>query len=256
MKNKMRTPNPEPHLSTVILRTLVGSTVHGLCVAQQDDRDEMGICVEPLQHLLGLRERFEQYEFRTQPKGHRSGPGDLDLVIYGLAKWARLALQGNPTILLPLYAPDSAILHIDERGRALRRMADQFISDDTLDRFIGYMREQRYRMRDRVRQPRRPELIEQFGYDTKYAGHVIRLGNQGIEIGLTGRLTLPMSDPVRQRILDIRTGRVSEADVLAEAEDLETKLLLIRETSPFGPPRTQPIEQFVTQLYVEQCRLP
>lgn len=30
-----------------ILRCLVGSTVHGISVSDQDDRDEMGVCVEP-----------------------------------------------------------------------------------------------------------------------------------------------------------------------------------------------------------------
>lgn len=38
-----------------ILRGLVGSTVHGLSVSDQDDRDEMGICVEPWEHFFGLR---------------------------------------------------------------------------------------------------------------------------------------------------------------------------------------------------------
>ena len=33
----------------------------------------------------------------------------------------------------------------------------------------------------------RPELIAAHGYDTKYAGHVLRLGYQGIEFLETGR---------------------------------------------------------------------
>ena len=36
---------------------------------------------------------------RTQPEGVRSGPGDLDLIVYSLRKWMRLALTGNPTVL-------------------------------------------------------------------------------------------------------------------------------------------------------------
>ena len=43
-----------------------------------------------------------------QPEGARSGAGDLDLVIYSLRKWARLAAQGNPTVLLLLFVPDDA----------------------------------------------------------------------------------------------------------------------------------------------------
>lgn len=73
---------------TTILRGTVGSTVHGLHHADQDDRDEMAIFVEPPEFLVGLRLArsgsswgpFEHYVERTQPEGARSGPGDLDLV--------------------------------------------------------------------------------------------------------------------------------------------------------------------------------
>jgi uncharacterized protein len=49
--------------------------------------------------------RFEQYERHTawdRPGGlaNRSGAGDLDVIIYSARKWARLAMAGNPTVLL------------------------------------------------------------------------------------------------------------------------------------------------------------
>jgi RNA repair pathway DNA polymerase beta family len=33
------------------------------------------------------------------------GAGDLDVIIYSARKWGRLALAGNPTVLLVLFAP-------------------------------------------------------------------------------------------------------------------------------------------------------
>jgi hypothetical protein len=54
--------------SGMMLRVLVGSGVHGTAISGQDDRDEMGICVEPHNTVIGL-DRFEHYEFRTQPQG-------------------------------------------------------------------------------------------------------------------------------------------------------------------------------------------
>jgi hypothetical protein len=50
----------------------------------------MGVCVEPMQYILGLRE-FEHWVWRTQPEGRSNGPGDLDLTIYGLRKYCRLS---------------------------------------------------------------------------------------------------------------------------------------------------------------------
>jgi predicted nucleotidyltransferase len=83
-----------------ILRCQVGSGVHGTAIEGYDDRDEMGICVEPPEYVIGLK-RFEQYMYRTKPEGVRSGPGDLDLTIYSLRKWLRLALQVNSSWLPP-----------------------------------------------------------------------------------------------------------------------------------------------------------
>lgn len=233
-----------------ILRGVVGSTVHGLSVSDQDDRDEMGICVEPWAHFFGLSERFEQVVYRTQPEGHRSGPGDLDLVIYSLGKWARLALKGNPTILTPLFLPDSAITVDTPTGKALRALAPHFIGNSIFGPYLGYMAQQRHRMTNRVRMPSRTELIERYGFDTKYAGHLIRLGYQGIEMATTGKLTLPMQPQQRERILSIRTGGVAEADVLEEAAALEGKLVALRDSSALPPPNVALVEEFVMDTYL------
>jgi hypothetical protein len=63
-----------------ILRTVVGSGVHGIAIAGTDDHDEMGVFVEPPGHVLGLGGPVDHYVYRTQPEGARSGPGDTDLL--------------------------------------------------------------------------------------------------------------------------------------------------------------------------------
>ncbi len=78
-----------------ILRSLVGSTVHGLANPGTDDRDEMGVCVEPREYVIGLRSG-EHWVFRTQPEGVPSGPGDLDLTIYGLREVLPARDEGQP----------------------------------------------------------------------------------------------------------------------------------------------------------------
>lgn len=162
-----------------ILRCQVGSGVHGIAIDGQDDRDEMGICVEPPEYVIGLR-KFEQYIFRSQPEGHRSGPGDLDLVVYSARKWMRLALTGNPTVLLPLFVPDSEIVTLTELGKDLRSRADMVVSRQAGHRFRGYLEAQRARLLGvgGGRHTNRPELIEAHGFDTKFAAHMVRLGIQ------------------------------------------------------------------------------
>ncbi|SFP48800.1 Predicted nucleotidyltransferase [Amycolatopsis arida] len=220
-----------------ILRCQVGSGLHGTAVRGQDDRDEMGLCVEPPEYVIGLR-RFEQYIHRTQPDGVRSGPGDLDLVVYSLRKWMRLALTGNPTVLLPLFVPDGEIVAITEIGRELRARSERIVSRQAGRRFLGYLRAQRERMLGlRGRRVNRPELVEAHGFDTKFAMHMVRLGVQGVELLETGRLTLPVPEPWLGWLRDLRQGRIPKTEALDAAGDWSAGWsdLSTRRRCPSGP---------------------
>lgn len=218
-------------LGGTILRCQVGSGVHGTSIKGHDDRDEMGIAIEPPEYVVGLR-RFEQYEYHTaweRPGGlaNRSGPGDLDETIYSARKWMRLALNGNPTVLLPLFVPESEIVLITTLGRELRDLTPVIVSRQAGHRFAGYLQAQRRGLLShdgKGRDVTRPELIEQYGWDTKFGGHMVRLGYQGIELLETGRITLPMPEPERAIVREIRTGGISMTDALRLAEEQEGRI--------------------------------
>ncbi len=240
-----------------ILLGLVGSTVHGVTVEAADDRDEMGICIEPPEYVAGLR-HFQQWVYRTQPEGRRSGPGDIDRTVFSLRKWCRLALAGNPTVMLLLHVPDEQCSVLEEPGRALRENRQWFASRRVGRAYLGYMERQRERMTGERGQMRvnRPELIAAHGFDTKYAGHVLRLGYQGIEFLESGGLTLPMPARERSRVLDVRNGRVSFQDVLAEADDLRRRLETLLEESPLPEqPDGESVNAFLAQAYPAWWRL-
>jgi uncharacterized protein len=96
----------------------------------------------------------------------------------------------------------------------------------------------------------RVELIERFGYDTKYAMHMLRLGHQGVEFLESGRLTLPIRDPVRTHLMDVREGRSNLADVLEECTQLELRLAALLDSSPLPPePDSRTAETFVMDTY-------
>lgn len=208
-----------------ILRATVGSTVYGLNIPGQDDTDEMGICIEPPDFVLGLRQ-FEQWVYRTQPEGHRSGPGDLDLTIYGLRKYVRLAAKGNPSILLLLYVPNEYCSIRTQLGQELRDNADKFASKIAIRKYLGYMKSQKERLLGDRGQMRvnRPELIEAHGFDTKYAMHALRLGFQGREFARTGRVSLPMNEADRSFLYAVRSGEVPLERVKVIYEKLENDL--------------------------------
>lgn len=189
-----------------ILRTVVGSGVHGIAIAGTDDHDEMGVFVEPAERVLGLALPVPHYVFRTQPEGARSGPGDVDLVMYSLRKYLRLATKGNPTALLPLFAPADSVVVLTPLGAELRALAPSVLSQRAVRRFLGFMNSQRERLLGRGRA--RPELVARHGYDVKYASHALRLAHQGREVLRDGRLTLPMPAVERAEVLRVKSGGV------------------------------------------------
>ena len=209
-----------------ILRSVVGSGVHGIAIAGTDDHDEMGIYIEPPGYVLGVTHHREDYIWRTQPEGARSGPGDTDLVMYSLGKYLRLAIQGNPTVLLPLFAPADSLIVVTPLGEELRSLRTAFLSRQAVERFLGYMRSQHERMLGQSKRnvPNRPELIEKYGWDVKYGSHALRLAYQGYEIASSGTLTLPMPPAEREHVLAVKRGEVPRDEVSTEITQLENKV--------------------------------
>lgn len=204
----------------LILRVRSGSYAYGLAVATSDE-DSRGVCISPKRYLLGLQ-TFEQ---------HESEGGDH--VVYALAKFVRLALQGNPNIVETLFTPREHVLHVDPLGERLLAAREGFLSRRVGERFAGYARAQLTRMRNHYRSltespdsnerlarrnPARAALEAQHGFDTKHAMHLVRLLRMGCEV--LGRGEVVVHRPDATELLAIRHGAWSFERVVAEAQDL------------------------------------
>jgi predicted nucleotidyltransferase len=236
--------------ANLILLCEVGSTSHGVALAGTDDRDEMGILMEPPEYVIGLKQ-FEQKITRTKPQGVRSEHGDLDQVVYSLRKFCRLALSGNPSILALFYAP---IISSQELGLQLREASDWFAARSAGKAFLGYMTQQRQRLLGERGQMnvKRPELVEQHGYDTKYAMHMLRLGFQGVEFLETGWLTMPMPEPIRDYLISVRKGEVDLNEALTRAGMLESRVQDLLDESPLPErPNYARVNDWLVRAYRE-----
>lgn len=234
----------------LILLTEVGSRLHGTGL-DYDDQDMQGVCVEPPNVMLGISE-FELYEYRTKPVGARSGAGDVDLSVYGLAKWVRLICKGNPSVLMPLFAPEHATYRINWVGDALRENVGLFLSRQHAKPFLGYIGGQRRSMvGERAARVNRPELVEAYGYDTKYAYHALRIAMQGIELMSEGRITLPMAPHRAQYLIDVREGKFTQSEVLEKLGCLESDLLHAAENTVRLPERvdTDYVNNWLVRIY-------
>jgi predicted nucleotidyltransferase len=232
-----------------ILRGLVGSTVHGLSNPGTDDRDEMGVTIEPQEYLLGLR-TFEHCIARTQPEGMPSGPGDVDLNVYGLRKFCRLAIKGSPTTLLLFFVRGDDVIETSQLGEELQALSPAFLSEATGRGFLGYLDQQAVKLRAGDLRGRERERSALHGYDTKYAMHALRIAHQGIELIETGTISLPVSEPARSRLREVRAGTPSLDDVLTELADQTARLRRTAESGDLPPePQRDRIDAFLASAY-------
>jgi predicted nucleotidyltransferase len=240
-----------------ILEAIVGSTVHGTAVQDGlEDLDLMAVVLEEARAFVGFFEE-DTWTQRTKPVGVRSEAGDVDYVAYGLKKYLRLALKSNPSVLLLLFAPDSHVRSIDQVGHELRGLAPDIVSRQAFSPFRGYMRQQHERLLNLrgQRNVTRPELVEAYGYDTKYAAHIIRLGYQGEELLQTGRISLPMPEAQREVVLAVRTGKHTLAQASEMILEAEARLVEAHASSPLSAlPNRKRVEEWMIETYLAHWR--
>lgn len=246
-----------PLPDNTILLVEVGSTAHGTGIPGGEDNDEMGVVVDSPEQVLGLEESgFKTVMQRTQPEGARSGPGDTDRTLYSLRRFLRLAASGNPSVLLSFWAP---VIHVTDHGQELRRLADAFVGRHVVPRYRGYMQTQAQRLlgtrgggHGLRGGGQRSELVEQFGYDTKYAMHCARLGFQCIELLTTRQLQLPIQGEAADWLRAVRRGEVSFDEWWARSLALDAELSALGDdvSHPVGPDRRR-IEDWSVRTHLE-----
>jgi hypothetical protein len=240
-------------MTKTILETIVGSTLHGTNVEDGlEDLDLMAIVLEDKLDFIGFNQK-DTWVSRTKPEGVRSEAGDTDYVAYGLKKYLSLALKGNPTVLLALFAPPISIRISTPEGLELQRLAPKIVSKKIFDPFRGYMKQQHERLLGTLGQKNvtRPELIEKYGFDTKYAGHIVRLGIQGKQLLDCGRLALPMNKADRNLVVEVRTGKHTLNQVSELIKTLESELVSSYNTSFLQDyPDTLFVENWMIENYI------
>lgn len=237
-----------------ILRVEVGSTLHGTGLEGHEDHDEMGVFTEQPASTIGLGQH-EHYIWRSAGGNNKSTPADTDLVVYSLRKWAKLALNGNPSVLLVLFAPSNKVIVNSPLGEGLRENADWFASKRSGKAFLGYMEQQRQRMVGQRGRAGRVRVMPDGGVDWKYAMHILRLGHQGVEFLSTGRLSLPVPGWMGDHLRAVRRGDITFDQVIAESEHLEeeVKTLLTVSSLP-DVPNIAAVEAWVIDAHLTVWR--
>ncbi len=129
---------------------------------------------------------------------------------------------------MSMWAP---IEHATEEGRELQALGEAFVGRHVIPRYRGYMQSQAKRLlgvdgggHGQRGSGGRPELIAQYGYDTKYAMHCARLGFQCIELLTTGALQLPLLTADGDWLRAVRHGEVDFDEWWERVLELDAQL--------------------------------
>jgi len=160
---------------------VMGSLAYGVS-NDNSDMDIYGFSIPPKEtvfpHLRGEVLGFDDYEIQfSQFQKHHikdasalGGKGRVyDMTIYSIVKYFRLLMENNPNIIDSLYVPDSCVLYSTPIAQRLRENRKMFLHKGCWATFKGYAYGQMHKIR---------VIVDQFGYDVKFAYHVVRLLNE------------------------------------------------------------------------------
>lgn len=203
-----------------------GSQLHGAKVSGYDDLDIYGCYIEPPERILGLR-KMEHFVWSTGSERCLNVADDVDITCYSLHRWAELMMKGNPAILHYLYADN--VLSDSLWDGYIRWFREELLSKKAARQYLGFANSQRMRLtgeRGMGKHGQRPDLIEKYGYDTKFAMHYIRLLYECRELLQYQFITLPR--PEKLQLINIRLGKLSQDEMFKLGAELmadcETRL--------------------------------
>ncbi|WCF11628.1 nucleotidyltransferase domain-containing protein (plasmid) [Paenibacillus thiaminolyticus] len=203
-----------------ILLAPTGSYAYGTNTANSD-RDFKGICIPPIDYYFGL-ESFNEYN-TTGGKNFRNTKDDIDVSIIHINKFVKDAMQGVPNNIEILFVRPEDYLKVSPPGQLLIDHRHLFLSKQIYKKFGGYALSQFQKLKNKsMNGTGRRELIEQYGYDTKFFMHAVRLLTSAIEILETGEFSTFRPD--REFLLKCRNGRFSFQEALEMIEMYDKQL--------------------------------
>jgi len=219
----------------IILSGYMGSISHGTHNPDPgsiDDIDMMCVLIPPIEYYLGLKS-FGSRGTKEIKEGR------YDLVLYEFRKFVSLLVKGNPNVIGLLYLKPEYLHKVTDMGRILIENRDQFLTQALVHSMLGYANAQLRKLDSSLKlnpsyrgymSEKRKKLVEKHGYDTKYAGHLIRLLRMCLEFIETKELNVYRINDGRE-LYEIKNGKWPFRKVESEANRLSelcvTKLNMI-----------------------------
>ena len=198
---------------------MMGSISYGIAI-DTSDVDIYGFCIPSkdiiFPHLSGeiqgfgrQIQRFDQ--FQAHHVYDKDSKKEYDISIYNIIKYFQLVMDNNPNMIDSLFVPQRCVLHCSQIGDLVRQNRKLFLHKGIFHKLKGYAYSQLHKMRIKKPEGKRKELIEKYGYDTKFATHVVRLLVQCEQVMMEEDLDLERN---REQLKSIRRGEWKFEDIV------------------------------------------
>ncbi|WP_144394980.1 nucleotidyltransferase domain-containing protein [Pleionea sediminis] len=212
---------------------IMGSVAYGVS-NDTSDMDVYGFAIPPkdilFPHVRGEIPGFDAFEplFHQFQQHHiwdataLGGKGrEYDLTVYSISKYFRLLMDNNPNIIDSLYVPENCILYASPIAKRIREKRQIFLHKGCWSKFKGYAYSQLHKIRTKQPEGSRKQYIEKYGYDVKFAYHVVRLLDEVEQLLTTQELNLSRN---KEQLKSIRRGEWSLAQLEQYFSDKESHL--------------------------------
>lgn len=196
--------------ANTIYLTMMGSIVYG---ASNDasDRDVYGCVIPPKNvlfphldgHIEGFgrqKQRFDVWQ-QHHVKDERTNT-EWDFSVYSIVKYFHLLMENNPNMLDSLFTPRNAVIHMTTTAQEIRDNRRLFIHKGCYHKFRGYAMSQmaKVRSKNKPSNEKRAKTVHEFGYDVKYAMHLVRLLLEVEQLLVSGDMDLARDSALYRKV--------------------------------------------------------
>ena len=231
----------------ICYETMMGSVAYGVS-SDTSDCDIYSFCIPPKTHifphlsgqLYGFGEAKNGYKRFTNLQQHHIEDKDAgkmyDLNVYNIVDYFQLVMENNPNMIDSLFTPQFCVLHSTRVGNIVRENRRKFLNLKSWHTFKGYAYSQIHKAESKEATGKRKELVSKYGYDIKFAYHVVRLLNEVEQILIEGDIDLQMC---KEQLKSIRRGEWTLEQIkqyfTTKERELETLYVENRAKLPYGP---------------------
>lgn len=246
---------PKWLVSNIMYEGVTGSTAYGVS-SNSSDLDIIGFCIPPKEiifpHLTGeifgfgtQIKRFDQYE--QQHINVLEWNQNFDINIYSIVKFFQLTMENNPNMLDALFLPRNCVVHSTAISEHVRNNRKLFLHKGCWPKFRGYAYAQLSKIKNKSNSTNsvRNNYINQYGYDVKFAYHVVRLLLEVEQILIEENLDLQKNSKI---LKTVRNGEWSIEKLMDWANEKEKQLENIFANSNL---RNIPNESKIKELLID-----